>query len=242
MPNESKQGPDPVILFEDAHLMVLSKPAGLLSQGDDGKDPNLVDWLRHYLGRVYVGLIHRLDRNTSGIMLVAKRTKAARRLTAALQAGDVKRVYLAWLIGDLAKPRFWKHVLVKDSVTNKVSVRKGARGRGQVPEKSSGGKEAVLRVRPIERILWKAKVLTLAEFELETGRSHQIRVQAAEEGFPVAGDLKYGFPLATRSFLRAVNRPLLHSHRICFPHPKTSEILKFTAPLPDDMMKLKIRH
>jgi len=71
---------EPRVIFEDAHLLVLSKPAGLLSQGGESPGENLVDWLRSHLGRPYVGLIHRLDRNTSGIMVVGKRTKAARRL------------------------------------------------------------------------------------------------------------------------------------------------------------------
>src|SRR6185312_17156504 len=88
----------PKILFEDQHLIVLSKPAGLLSQGEKTGDENLVDWLRTYLGRPYVGLVHRLDRNTSGIMVVAKRTKSAQRLTDALQKGDLHRSYLGWVI------------------------------------------------------------------------------------------------------------------------------------------------
>lgn len=75
----------PKILFEDANVIVLSKPAGLLSQGEIKKDENLVGWLRGHLGRHYVGLVHRLDRNTSGLMVIAKRTKAARRLTESLQ-------------------------------------------------------------------------------------------------------------------------------------------------------------
>src|SRR6476646_8222582 len=89
----------PKIIFEDPNLIVLSKPAGLLSQGEHKGDPNLVDWLRIYLGRPYVGLVHRLDRNTSGIMVVAKRTKAAQRLTEQLQSGKLERTYLAWLEG-----------------------------------------------------------------------------------------------------------------------------------------------
>ena len=102
---------DPKIIYEDTHLVVLSKPAGLLSQGEKTGDINLVDWLRDYFGRHYVGLVHRLDRNTSGIMVVAKRTKAAQRLTLALQKGELNRIYRAWLIGTLSQPVRWKHFL-----------------------------------------------------------------------------------------------------------------------------------
>src|SRR3954466_7112299 len=110
----------PKILFEDQHLVVLSKPAGLLSQGEKTGDENLVDWLRGYFGRNYVGLIHRLDRNTSGLMVVAKRTKSAQRLTDALQDGSLKRTYLAWVVGDLRAPTTWEHWLLKDEAKNVV--------------------------------------------------------------------------------------------------------------------------
>ena len=94
---------NPKIIFEDKNIIVLDKPAGLLSQGDISGEKNLVDWLRRLLGRHYVGLVHRLDRNTSGIMVVAKRTKAAKRLSASLQEGQLNRIYLAWIIGNLKK-------------------------------------------------------------------------------------------------------------------------------------------
>jgi 23S rRNA pseudouridine1911/1915/1917 synthase len=89
----------PKILFEDTHVIVLSKPAGMLSQGDISGDESLVDWLRTYLGRNYVGLIHRLDRNTSGIMIIGKRSKSANRLTESLQKGDLERSYIAIVEG-----------------------------------------------------------------------------------------------------------------------------------------------
>src|SRR6185437_13087446 len=91
----------PEILYEDTHLIVLSKPAGMLSQGEITGSRNLVDWLRSYLDRHYVGLIHRLDRNTSGAMVIAKRTKSAQRLTASLEKGEIARSYLAWVQGKL---------------------------------------------------------------------------------------------------------------------------------------------
>jgi 23S rRNA pseudouridine1911/1915/1917 synthase len=210
----------PTILFEDAHLIVLSKPAGLLSQGESKGDPNLVDWLRQYLGRHYVGLIHRLDRNTSGIMVIAKRTKAANRLTQALRSGEMKRAYLGWVKGTLHESQKWTHFLLKDPIKNKVAV---------VASAQPGAKNAILNAKPIKQGRWKGNLLTLVEFVLETGRSHQIRAQASHEGFPLLGDQKYG--KKNDEF----GRPALHSHSLSFPHPMSHELLNFTAPLPNDM-------
>lgn len=216
------------VLFEDQHLIVLSKPAGLLSQGDQSGDESLVDILRGYFGRHYVGLIHRLDRNTSGCMVVAKRTKAANRLTDALTSGELKRIYLGLMYGTFKGAAVWKHWVLKDEEQNKVEV---------VPSRRPQAKEAVLAVREIGPGKCGAQTLTLARFELETGRSHQIRVQAAAEGFPLLGDIKYGWP-ETRTADQKFGRPALHSAEISFPHPMSGEVMRFEAPLPEDMKRL----
>lgn len=214
----------PKILFEDTHLVVLSKPAGLLSQGESTGDANLVDWCREYFGRNYVGLVHRLDRNTSGLMVVAKRSKSAERLTEALKRGELIRIYHALLHGKLSAPAEWVHYLRKNETTNTVSV---------VRADASGAKEARLKVIPLVQyrdpspLDSSASFVTLAEFHLDTGRSHQIRVQSSASGHPLVGDSKYGAP---RSNLA---RPALHSAIIRFPHPMTKEPLEFTDPLPD---------
>lgn len=218
----------PQIVFEDTHLIILDKPAGLLSQGEHTGDPNLVDWLRDYLGRPYVGLIHRLDRNTSGLMIVAKRSKSAQRLTDQLQAGTLNRTYLAWLEGTLSPDTHrWRHFLRKDEIKNTVHV--SAKPQPQAPQT----KEALLTVRAIAHGRWHSHPLTLAEFTLETGRSHQIRAQSAFEGHPVLGDLKYGSE-ARPPF----GRPALHSCRLKFEHPMTHEPLEYEAALPPDMAAL----
>jgi 23S rRNA pseudouridine1911/1915/1917 synthase len=220
-----KAGPiaftEPKIIFEDQHLIVLSKPAGLLSQGEHRGDPNLVDWLRNYLARPYVGLIHRLDRNTSGIMIVAKRTKSAQRLTSSLQEGKLFRSYLGWVIGKLSDPVRWSHSLQKNETTNTVKVI------------LSGGKASSLIATPKEYGKWNQIHLTLVEFRLETGRSHQIRVQAAFEGFPLLGDKKYGTGTRDLTFSRVA----LHSFCLEFPHPMSGEILHFEDPLPSDLQE-----
>ncbi|MEK6705149.1 MAG: RluA family pseudouridine synthase [Bdellovibrionota bacterium] len=213
----------PTILFEDTHLIVLSKPAGLLSQGGPDKPnlPNLVDWLRSYLGRHYVGLIHRLDRNTSGIMLVAKRTKSAARLSQALQRGEISRTYLGWVEGRITKPPQWQHYLVKDEQKNLVSI---------TSESSPNAKLASLKADPIAYGTWQGIDLTLLEFNLDTGRSHQIRVQCAHEGLPLLGDTKYGSGKTTD-----FGRPALHSYRLSFRHPVLKNIMAFCAEPPADM-------
>lgn len=218
----------PEIIFEDQHLIVLSKPAGLLSQGEHTGDENVVDWLRQYFGRNYVGLVHRLDRNTSGAMVVAKRTKSAQRLTDALQKGELQRTYLAWLSGVLREPARWQHSLLKDEKSNLVRV---------VTPSHPQGKKALLTVRPIRTGFYEKQPVTLAEFVLETGRSHQIRVQAAQEDHPLLGDTKY----ATSKSVQPVSlfgRPALHSNLIRFPHPMSGEMLTFEAPLPADMLSV----
>ena len=220
----------PQILFEDTHLIVLSKPAGLLSQGDKSGEENLVDWLRRYLGRNYVGLIHRLDRNTSGIMVVAKRSKAAERLTKALQQGDFIRTYQAWLVGILKKEETWNHWLLKDAQKNQMRV---------CTSKAKGAKEASLSVKPIKKGMWKKQAVTLVRIKLETGRSHQIRIQAAEKNLPILGDFKYG-AYSNAVWNRDFGRPALHSDQVSFPHPMSKETMKFCSPLPPEMKNLHL--
>lgn len=221
----SNSGPlTPQILFEDTHLVVLSKPAGLLSQGEHTGDRNLVDELRAHFGRHYVGLVHRLDRNTSGVMVVAKRTKAAQRLSLALQKDEITRSYLGVCVGQLTSEKNWKHRLLKDPQSNTVRV-------------DASGSEALLRARPIRSFEIKGAALTLVEFVLETGRSHQIRVQCAHEGYPLLGDPKYGLKNRNGN-LPPFPRPALHSYRLRFRHPMSGEWLQFEAPLPADLRAL----
>jgi 23S rRNA pseudouridine1911/1915/1917 synthase len=202
------------ILFEDQHLIVLSKAPGVLSQGDSSGEESLVDLLRTYFGRNYVGLIHRLDRNTSGLMVVAKRSKSAERLTQQLQNGTLVRKYRAILEGTFTGSETWKHWLVKNEKTNEVRA---------VKEGTPGAKSASLQAKAIANFLTASEPVTLAEFELETGRSHQIRVQAATMKHPLIGDQKYGSVPGAKLF----HRPALHSCFLSFEHPMTKEPLKF---------------
>jgi len=184
-----------------------------------------VNWLRHYWGRSYVGLVHRLDRNASGLMVVGKRTKAARRLTQALREGKVVRTYLVCLEGKLTSERTWCHWLWKDPKKNRMRV---------VSFRHPKAKKAVLSVKPVQYLSWRGRRMTLATFRLDTGRSHQIRVQAAREGYPVLGDFKYGDVKRGRMD-RSYGRLALHAFRLAFPHPVSGGTLSFEDPLPEEM-------
>jgi len=219
----------PEILFEDPNIIVLSKPAGLLSQGGKKGEANLVDWLRQYLGRHYVGLVHRLDRNVSGLMIVAKRSKAARRLTEDLQKGEIHRTYLGWVVGSMKREKLWMHYLIKDKQKNEMRI---------VYDPLPQAKHATLRVRPIGFGKWHTTPVTLVEFKLVTGRSHQIRIQAKAEDHPLLGDPKYG---TSRKKTPEFGRPALHSYNILFHHPISKEIMSFEDRLPEDMKKIKVQ-
>jgi 23S rRNA pseudouridine1911/1915/1917 synthase len=212
---------NPQIIYEDIHVLVISKPAGLLSQGEHTGDPNVVDWCRKHFDRKYVGLIHRLDRNVSGIMVIAKRTKSAQRLTQALQNGELRRIYLAWVEGTVEKSDRWENYLVRDESENISRV---------VSASQTDSKKAVLNVKPVRTVFIQNRPISLFEFELETGRSHQIRAQAAFRKHFIVGDKKYG----AKKF-ELIQRPALHSFRVIFPHPMSKEIQNFEAPLPPEM-------
>jgi 23S rRNA pseudouridine1911/1915/1917 synthase len=217
------------ILFEDQHLIVLSKAAGVLSQGDHSGDASLVDLLREYFGRHYVGLLHRLDRNTTGLMIVAKRSKSAERLSEQLQKGELTRTYHAILMGDLYTNTVensavrWDHWILKNETTNEVRI---------VNSQTPKAKHASLQVTPIQLLNAGGMAVTLAKFELETGRSHQIRVQSQASGHPLIGDTKYGNAKSMALF----SRPALHSSQIEFFHPISREKMAFQERYSADMI------
>lgn len=205
---------------------MLNKPVGLLSQSDHSHEPSLVDHLRQYFGRHYVGLIHRLDRSTSGLIVVAKRSKAAQRLTEALKKGELRRGYLAWVHGNLQDELSetgtkLTHWLLKDELKNKVTA---------YTESFTEAKKSTLFYVKKANGLCSGNPVSLCSFELETGRSHQIRAQMAAIGSPLVGDKKYGAKDAVAS-------PLLHSAWIEFSHPITKENLSFRSDAPKNWNK-----
>ncbi|HDH97411.1 MAG TPA: RNA pseudouridine synthase, partial [Proteobacteria bacterium] len=178
---------DIAILYEDNHLLVVSKPAGLPVQRDASGDESLIDLAKAYIkerykkpGNVFATAVHRIDRPASGIVIIARTSKAASRLTREFREGRVERIYLAVVEG---KPRSRSHRLegwiLKDRRRNTSRM---------VDEGTMGAKYACLSYR----LLGSFGGYSLLEVHLKTGRSHQARVQLADAGTPVAGDLRYG--------------------------------------------------
>ncbi|UJR78645.1 Ribosomal large subunit pseudouridine synthase D [Sandaracinus amylolyticus] len=203
------------IVWRDAHLVAVDKPAGVLSQGGEGgAGVNLVDLARAHLGRGGIGVLHRLDRNVSGVVLLAIDPEAARGLSEQLAKGEVEREYVAIVRGTPSDDALVIDApLVKDARTNEVRI--GAEGKPARTEvqvvsrfRAPLGACAALVVRPI------------------TGRSHQIRVHLAHVGLPIIGDPKYGVAA------QGVRRPLLHARRMRFVHPITREPIEIVAPPP----------
>jgi 23S rRNA pseudouridine1911/1915/1917 synthase len=216
------------ILHEDNHCLAVNKPAGLLSQGDSTGDPSLLDVVRDYLkvtyakpGNVFVGLVHRLDRPTSGVVLLARTSKGAARLSEQFRDGLVEKTYLT--IAEGAWPDDsgeWSDWLIKDERTNIVST---------VGPNTPGAQLASLGYQVLER---RSNRVTF-ELRPTTGRGHQLRVQLASRGLPIVGDRKYG---ATSRLIAQDGQPriALHARRLRFKHPTRPEHLTIEASIPAD--------
>jgi len=212
------------VLYEDNHLLVVAKPAGLLSQGDRTGDTTVLDLAAEYLrrryhkpGKVYLGLVHRLDRPVSGVLVLARTSKAARRITAQIKSRSVEKRYSVVVEGRLreAAGRL-EHYLVKRGEARRVGV------FGQpVPN----GRRAELEYEVIET----CPTATLLDVRLLTGRSHQIRAQLAAIGHPILRDRRYGSSLPPG----AGGWFALHAANFTLEHPTLGERMTFSAPLPE---------
>ncbi len=213
------------VIHEDNHLLVVMKPAGLLSQGDRSGDVSLVDVAKADLkqrhqkpGNVYLGLVHRLDRNTSGVMVLAKTSKAAGRLAAQFREKTVTKTYWAVIHGHLSEK------------TGDLKAHLSAKGDAQGKTRAQlqpffGSKEAHLKFR----VLDQSGDLSLVEIQPITGRRHQIRAQMALVGCPLLGDVKYG------SEVRLPRRRLaLHAESLILSHPIGGSEIVFRVDLPAD--------
>ncbi len=213
------------VIHEDNHLLAVNKPAGLLVQGDRSGDPTLVDAARSYLkdkyakpGNVYVGLVHRLDRNVSGVVLLARTSKAASRLAAVFRDGRAEKTYLAVCVGHPAQPageaRAW------------LAAAGDARGVTRAAaEPFAGARESVLEYR----VVAADEGRSLVEVRPLTGRRHQIRAQLALLGCPLLGDVKYGAPHGLPD-----HRLALHAWKLAVPHPVGGGRVELEAPTPAD--------
>lgn len=216
---ERAEPPPFEVLGHDNHVLVVVKPAGLLAQADRTGDPDLLslakEWVRREYakpGRVYLGLVHRIDRPASGVMVLARTSKAAARLAAQFRGRKPVKRYLAIVEGA------W----TGDGTLVDALLKEGRRVRAVDPG-TPGAREAVLEARTLGR----KHGLSLLELVLRSGRPHQARVQLARRGHPILGDLKYG----ARAELDGRNIAL-HAHCLVFEHPVRREPLAWSAPPP----------
>ncbi len=215
----TQTNPDIPILFEDDHLMVISKPVNVLAQADHTGDADVLSLCKEYLtksnsGNNYLGLIHRLDRPVGGLMLLAKNSRAAKILSQQISDRTIQKTYLAVTSGEPPQNSVLTHYLIKDREKNIVKVVHGDQ---------RDSKQAILSFSLMER----TDSLNLLSVHLHSGRPHQIRVQLSTEGYPVWGDYKYGpdQPDGRNIALRAVE--------LIFVHPDTDEEVKFELAPPN---------
>lgn len=209
------------ILYEDNHLIAVHKPGGILVQGDASRAASLMDMVKDYIkkkynkpGEVFLGLVHRLDRPVSGVVLFARTSKSASRLSEQWRRRTITKVYWALVHGKMRLP----------SGTLTAFLEKKEKGVFLAKVKHKGSQEALLSYRTLR----VRGMVSLLEVNLHTGRKHQIRAQLAAEGCPIVGDVKYGAP-----------EPLpggticLQAKSLAFMHPTRPETVHIEAPAPD---------
>ena len=212
------------IVYEDPRLLVIDKPAGVAVHGGSGVSFGVIEALRSARPDETLELVHRLDRDTSGLLLVSRKPAALRTLHALMRDGEVDKKYLALVKGkwELGKKRI--------DVPLRTDTRVGGERTVRAHE---SGKEAVSVFKPVQ---FFGKKASLVEVSLETGRTHQIRVHATHAGYPLAGDEKYGeadFNEWMKTF--GLTRMFLHAHHLSFVWPDTGVEFTVSAPLPAEL-------
>jgi len=210
------------ILYEDNHLIVVVKPQNILSQADNSKDEDIMSQIKDYLkekynkpGNVFLGLLHRLDRRVSGVMVFSKTSKAASRLAGEIREQKMKKTYYAIVVGDIEDSGNLKNYLKKVRVNNSYKAI-------ITNDKDTEAKEATLSYKKIKRVLLDGNIFSLIEIDLITGRYNQIRAQLAHINHPIINDFKYTYRLNN------YNDELgLACVEIGINHPITKEYLDF---------------
>ena len=204
----------PDILYEDNHVIVAVKPPNMLSQADHTGDTDILTWLKESVrirynkpGAVYLGLVHRLDRPVGGLMVFARTSKAANRLSAQMREHALGREYLCIVTGEVEDDFTLVDYLIKDERLNRVTV---------CDSDVKGAQEAVLHGHCIRR----SQGLALCSIRLETGRNHQIRVQMSHIGAPLWGDNRYGNGIPGQQIA-------LWGYKLTFEHPTTHQLMTF---------------
>ena len=217
------------ILYEDSHLLVIVKPPFIPVQSDNSGDKSMYRYIKEYikkkynkLGNVYLGIVHRLDKPVSGVMVFAKNSKSASRLCNAIREHQFEKNYYAVVNGMTEDSDVVTNYLIKRSIGLGYMAK-------VVFEGTKYAKKAVLSYKTIERLVHKN--LSLVEVKLETGRFHQIRVQMAALGHPIYGDKKYGSYI---EYDVEIDSLALFAHRLAFKHPTTKETMIFES-IPKDI-------
>ena len=219
------------ILFEDSDILVLNKPPGLVVHPAPGhSDGTLVNALLHHCkdlqgigGEQRPGIVHRLDRDTSGVLVIAKNETAMKRLAAQFKSREVRKQYAALVWGCPAP----------ESGTIRTMIGRNPHDRKKMSAKPTSGRPAVTHYETVR----KFPEASFLRIRIETGRTHQIRVHMAHIGHPVIGDTQYGRARKTNRPIHAA-RQMLHAEQLAFAHPITGKTLEFTAPIPGDMQTL----
>jgi 23S rRNA pseudouridine955/2504/2580 synthase len=212
------------IVYEDPRLLVIDKPAGVAVHGGSGVSFGVIEALRSARPDETLELVHRIDRDTSGLLLIARKPAALRMLHALMRDGEVEKKYLALVKGK------WELGQKRIDVPLRTDIRVGGERTVKAHE---SGKEAVSVFKPVQ---FFGKKATLVEVSLETGRTHQIRVHAAHAGYPLAGDEKYGeedFNAKAKEW--GLKRMFLHAHHLSFTWPDTGVVFSASAPLPAEL-------
>ena len=212
------------VIYEDNHLLVVEKPVNILSQGDDTNDKDMVNLLKSYIkekynkpGNVFIGLVHRLDRPVGGVMVFAKTSKAASRLSEQVRNKSFKKTYRAVIHGTMNKKEdTLKDYLYKNKKTNMVSV---------VNKNHKDAKNAELDYKTLK----SKNNFSLVEIDLKTGRPHQIRVQFSSRKHPLFGDQRYG-----QDVNKVGQQIALWSYKIEITHPTTKEKMEFVCEPPKE--------
>ena len=207
------------VIYEDNHILVIEKPINVPMQEDSSEDMDVIRLAKEYLknkynkpGNVYCGLVHRLDRPVGGVVVLAKTSKAASRLSDSIRTNKMSKKYCAVVVGDLPNERTLKDYLIKDDKTNTSRV-----------TNEKYGKYSELSYKVLDR----KDNLSFIQIDLKTGRSHQIRVQFASRNCPLYGDQRYN------KDARVGQQIALWATVLSFPHPTTQEILSFESNLPN---------
>ena len=214
------------VLFEDEHLLALDKPSGMAVHGGSGISLGVIEQMRAERPQAkFLELVHRLDRETSGVLLLAKKRSALTKLHALIRDGKLEKRYLALVRGQ------WREQ--KRNVTLPLHKYVTAEGERRVSVDAEG--QAAHTVFRLQKS-WGD--FSLLEAELKTGRTHQIRVHLAHLNFPIAGDDKYGdFALNKELAKQGLKRMFLHAWKLALPHPASGEMLRLEAPLPPELQR-----